>query len=165
MRTDLTKLQVEAVVRDLRDHFEDDEQLKLDMLEGETDLFELARKLLDGIEADEGDKAVLTEQMDTRNARRDRCDARIKARREAIAALMECAELDKLPLPEATLSLRMTPAKLAVNEAAAVPEEYSVPTLKPSMEAIKAAFTPDTPDLPNWLRVEPERPSLTIRRK
>lgn len=167
MRADLTQTQVRTVVMMLRDHFGDepDEQLLLDTLEGETDLFELARKLLDGIEADEGQKAALAEQMDARKVRRDRCDSRIKARREAIMALMESAGIDKLPLPEATLSLRTTDAKLTVNDPAAVPEGFCVPTYKPSMEAIKSAFNVDDPELPNWLRVEPARPSLTIRRK
>lgn len=167
MRADLTALQVRAVVTMLRDAFGDepDEQLLLDTLEGETDLFEMARKLLDGIERDEGDKAVLTEQMDVRKVRRDRCDSRNKARRDALMALMDCAGIDKLPLPEATLSLRQLAASIKVNDPAAVPDEYTVPNPKPDLDAIKAAFSPDTPDLPNWLRVEPERPSLTIRRK
>lgn len=167
MRPDLTAMQVRAIVTHLRDALgeEPDEQLLLDSLEGQTDLFEMASALLNRIERDEGDKAALTEQMDSRKVRRDRCDARIKARREAIAALMECAGIDKLPLPEATLSLRTVPAKLAVNDASAVPEGFCVPTFKPSMEIINSAFAPTSDELPNWLRVEPEKPSLTIRRK
>jgi hypothetical protein len=165
MRYDLTRMQVESVMLNLRDAFDEDEQLKLDTLEGETNLFELARRILDGIESDEGDSAALAEQMEARKVRKDRCSARIKARRQALIDLMACAEIDKLPLPEATLSVRQTAAKLAVNEAAGVPDEYSIPVMKPSMDLIKAAFSTDTPDLPNWLRVEDPRPSLTVRRK
>lgn len=165
MRLDLTLVQLNAVRINLADHFGDDERGYLDLIEGETDAFEMARKLLDGIEAEEGDIAQLKEQMDTRKIRKDRCEARIKARREAIIAIMECAGVDKLPLPEATVSLRQLPAAIKVNDPNAVPDEYTVPKPQPDLEKIKAAFAPDGAELPNWLRVEPERPSLTIRRK
>ncbi len=160
MRADLTKIQVEAVVRNMRDHFDDDEQLRLDTLEGETDLFELARKLLDDIEADEGDKSALAEQMDARKARRDRCDARIKARREALAALMECAGLDKLPLAEATLSLRTMQPKLVVVDADALPDDLCTFTRKPNLTAIRDAEAP----VPGTA-LDNGGVSLTIRRK
>lgn len=165
MRLDLTLQQIAAIKHSLGDAFDDDEKLLLDTIEGETDAFELVRKLLDGIEADEGDAASLTAQIEARKVRKDRCGARIGARREALTAVMQCAGLDKLPLPEATLSLRTMPAKLVLNAREAVPQEYTVPSPKPSMDLIKAAFSPDNDNLPNWLSVEPERPSLTVRRK
>ena len=165
MRLDITLIQIEAIRTHLADQFEDDERLLLDTLEGQTDAFEIAKRLLDGIERDEGDAAALTEQMASRKARRDRCEARIEARREALMALMQCAGLDKLPLAEASVSLRILPAKIAVNDPAAVPEEYTRPNPKPNMDAIKAAFEPGDETLPNWLRVEPARPSITVRRK
>lgn len=165
MRHDLTLSQVRGIMLHLADAFGDDEQLKIDMLEGETDLFEQVRRLLNGIEADEGDKAALKQQIDDRKSRMDRCDSRIDARRDAILALMQCAELDKLPLPEATVSVRTVPASLKVNDLHAVPEEYTVPAPKPDLAKIKEHFAPADDGLPNWLRVEPSRPSLTIRRK
>lgn len=165
MRLDLTMVQLNAVRLNLADQFTDDERGYLDLIEGETDAFEMARKLLDGIEADEGDITSLKEQMDTRKVRKDRCEARIKARREAIIALMECAGVDKLPLPEATVSLRQLEASIKVNDPAAVPDEYTVPKPVPDLEKIKADFAANDDALPNWLRVEPARPSLTIRRK
>lgn len=166
MRVDLTAIQVKAIVDHLVDAFgEDDERLILDTLEGETDLFELVAKLLDGIERDEGELLALKEQMDNRKVRSDRAKGRVEARREAICALMEAARQDKLTLPEATVSLRTIPAKLVVNDPAAVPDEYTVPAPKPSMDAIKAAFSPDNDNLPNWLRVDPAKPSITVRRK
>jgi hypothetical protein len=167
MRADLTQIQVRTVVTMLRDAYgeEQDEKLLLDMLEGQTDLFEISARLLDKMEREEGDRDALTKQMDDRKVRRDRCDARIKTTREAIAALMTCAGIDKLPLPEATVSLRVLPPSIKVNDPAAVPEEYTVPKPVPDLDKIKAAFAANDDALPNWLRVEPERPSLTIRRK
>lgn len=163
MRVDLTLMQLDAIKRDLADQFQDDERGWLDLIEGETDALEIVKKLLDGIEADEGDDAVLAQQIEARQARRTRCKARVAARRQSIMAIMQSAGLKKLPLPEATLSLGSTKAKLAVNDAAAVPAEYGDTIVKPSMDKIKAAFALDGA-LPNWLRVEDARPSLTIRR-
>lgn len=165
MRIDLTLAQINGLKLHLADQFEEDERGWLDALEGETDAFELIRRLLDRLEREEGDRNALTQQMEDRKARRDRCDARIKAQRETIMAVMACANIDKLPLPEATLSVRNMPAKLSVNDNAAVPEDFCTMKPVPNMDAIKSAFTTDTEALPNWLRVEPERPSLTIRRK
>ena len=160
MRYDLTKIQVQHVVNNMRDVFEDDDQLRLDTLEGETDLFEIAKRLLDDMERDEGDKAILAEQMDSRKVRRDRCDARIKARREAIAALMDCAGLDKLPLPEATLSLRKMAPKAVVIDAEALPDDMCTFTRKPNLAAIKEADT-----LPTGVAMDNGGVSLTVRRK
>ena len=164
MRVDLTAQQVAAIRAHLLDAFGEDDQLILDTLEGETDLFECVRSLLQGIEDDEGNKAALTEQMDARKMRRDRCEERIQARRNAIALLMDAAGLDKLPLPEATISYRMTNPKVEINDPAAVPDEYTEIKRVPSKTRINEHFTPDGP-LPNWLRAELARPSITIRRK
>lgn len=162
MRIDLTKIQIGAIVAMLADAFgeEPDDRLLLDTLEGETDLFELTRKLLDGIESDEGDKAVLSEQMDVRKVRRDRCDVRIKARREAISALMECASLDKLTLPEATLSLRKISPKAVVTDPEVLPDELCTITRKPNLSAIR-----DAEVLPPGCVLDNGGISLTIRRR
>ena len=165
MRLDLTRMQVDAIRINLQDALSDDERAYLDTLEGETDLYELVRRLLGQIEDDEGQQAALAEQIADRTARKQRCGKRIDANREAIMGLLECAGLDKLVLPEATLSVRTVPPRLAVNDPAAVPEDFVDMVPKPSMERIKAQFQPDSDGLPNWLRVEDARPSLTVRRK
>lgn len=141
----------------------DDEELMLDMLEGETDLFEIVRKLLNANEDDEGRKAALTEQMNVRKERRDRCDSRIAKRRDLIRELMEIAGIQKLPLPEATISRQKVKPKVVVKEADAVPHEFCKVTYKPDMEKIKREYAL-SPILPNWLAIEPERETVVIRR-
>jgi hypothetical protein len=138
MRVDLTAIQVRAIVTNMRDHFAEDEQFLLDTLEGETDLFELLTKLLDGMERDDGDIASLTEQMATRKERRDRAEARKASRREAIQALLEATGRDKLTLPEATLSIRKVPPKPVVSDAEALPLHLCRIKRTPDMAAIKA---------------------------
>ena len=165
MNLHLTLAQAKALKIMLVESGDDgDERLLVDMVDGETDAFDLVRKLLNEIEIDEGIHAALTEQMAIRKARRDRSEARNEKRRDAIAAIMACVGIDKLPLAEATVSLRTLPAKIAINDTAAVPEEYTKPNPKPDMDAIKSAFKPGDA-LPNWLRLDPERPSLIVRRK
>lgn len=160
MRTDLTKLQVEAVVTHLRDAIGDDEQLLLDTLHGETNLFELTARLLNHIENDEGDKAKLATQIEDRQARKARCEARVKAQREAIQMLMECAGIDKLPLPEATVSLRKVAPKLIVTDADALPDAFVSIVRKPDLAAIRAADCP----VPG-ATLDNGGSSITIRRK
>lgn len=163
MRYDLTTIQVKAIADMLRD--EDDDVLLADMLEAETDLHPMLEKLLGWIEQDEGSAASLKQQIDDRTERKRRFEARIATKRDAVMALLECAGLDKLTLPEATLSVRQLPAKLVVGDPAAVPDEYAVQVPKPDMAAMEEAFDPSDEALPNWLRVDPPKPSLTIRRK
>lgn len=160
MRHDLTMQQVAAVRLMLADQFEEDERGWIDCLEGETDLFELSRRILDRIEADEGAKAELAEQMDSRKVRRDRCDKRIKAQREALAALMECAGLDKLTLPEATVSLRKNPPKPIVINEAVLPDEFCTFTRKPNLAAVREAIP-----MPPGVALDNGGTSITVRRK
>lgn len=165
MRHLLQLAQIEALKNMLRDSVEEDSQLWLDTLEGETDVFEVVSRLLGESEDDEGLISALAAQIDTRAIRRQRAEARIARRKSAVLWIMQTCKLTTLPLPEATVSVRQTAAKLVVNDPAAVPDEYTTPNPKPSMDAIKAAFSPDNDNLPNWLLVEPGRPSLTVRRK
>ena len=141
----------------------DDEELLLDMLEGETDLFEIVRKLLEANEDDEGRKVALTEQMNIRKERRDRCDSRIARRRELIRELMEIAGVQKLPLAEATVTRQKVKAKVSVKDAEAVPHSLCKVIYKPDMDKIKAQYSL-SPILPNWLGIEPERETIVIRR-
>jgi hypothetical protein len=163
MRYDLTKIQVEHVAAMLRDELADDERAYLDTLEGETDLYELTRRLLDAVEADEGIQAALAEQIADRNARRQRAAKRIDATRAAIMALLECAKLDKLALPEATLSVRHVPPKAIVTDEAAVPDDFCKFTRKPDMAAIKAGV--ESGAAVPGVSFDNGGNSLTIRRK
>lgn len=163
MRIDLTKIQVGAVAAALRDALSDDERLYLDTLEGETDLYELTRQLLGQIEEDEGVQTILAEQIADRTARKQRAGERVKHHREAIMALIQCAGLDKLVLPEATLSVRDVPPKPIVTDEAAVPDDFCKFTRKPDMAAIKAGV--ETGAAIEGVSFDNGGTTLTIRRK
>lgn len=162
MRLNVTLQQMEEVRSWLAGH-EDDERLILDTLEGETDALEVIRRLLADNETDEGNIEALKAQIEMRRNRRQKAEERIERRREAIARLMMAGGLKKLPLPEATLSARMSNPSLEVLSETAVPDEYRVPKLVPSKTRINEAFA-DAGTLPNWLTRNPPRPTITVRR-
>jgi len=120
----------------------EDDQLKADMLEGETSLHEVVSQLLAENEDDEGTIAALDAQVDARAIRIERAKARIEGRKKAISALMDCAQETSLKLPEATLSLRTLKGRPQVTDPDALPDKYlkQIVTVKADMEAIKAAI-------------------------
>lgn len=142
-----------------------DEQLKLSMLEGETELFEVIRALLDENENDDGIIAALDEQVDARAIRIERAKGRIEARKKAIMSLMDSAHETTLRLPEATLSLRTLKARPTVFDAAQLPDEFvTIETLrKPNRDAINAAFERGQP-IPG-VTITNGGASLSVRRK
>lgn len=162
----LAKAQISGVLEALS-HFlsDDDEALKLDMLEGETGLNEIVSRLLADNEDDEGQIAALDAQIDIRAARKERFAARIEGRKKAIASLMDCAQLTKLPLPEATLSLRTLQPRPKVADADQLPDGFVnvVEVRKPNLEAIKDAVERGE-TIPGVVMTNGGS-SLTVRRK
>jgi hypothetical protein len=80
----VAKVDIQRVIASLElcPGFNDDEQLKADMLEGETELFEIVRRLLNENEDDEGAILALKAQIEDRNIRKARAEQRRNARRE-----------------------------------------------------------------------------------
>jgi hypothetical protein len=119
-----------------------DDQLKLSTLEGETELNEIVSALLAENEDDEGMIASIKDQIDQRRERKARFEARIEARKNAIASLMDCAQLTKLPLPEATVSLRTLQPRPRVTDVDQLPPAFTIEEVvrKPDTDAIEEAL-------------------------
>lgn len=117
-----------------------DEQLKLSTLEGETELNEIVSALLAENEDDEGMVEAVKEQIAVRRERIARLESRIEARKSAIVSLMDCARLTKLPLPEATVTLRTLKPSPKVTDKEAVPAHLCKVTYTPSMTLIQEAL-------------------------
>lgn len=162
-RLDLTRIQIQAIAAHLHDELGEDERAWLDLLEGETDLFEWVRRLLGRIEEDDGVQADLAKQIANRTVRKNRAAERVKAARQAIQALLECAKLDKLTLPEATVSVRDVPPKPIVTDEAAVPDDFCKVTRRPDMTAIKSGVEAGA-EIPG-VSFDNGGTALTIRRK
>lgn len=90
----------------------EDEILRADMIEGQTDAFELLSAIVRKI----GDARALTlglkEYVDEINSRRDRIKRREESLRSLAFKVMGAADLQKAELPEATLSIRKGQPKL-----------------------------------------------------
>lgn len=155
---------IQGVLDDLNHFMDDDEQLKLDMLEGQTGLFDIARYLLNQNEDDEGLIASLDVQIDNRKSRKDRAVNRIDRRKAALARLMDCAGIKKLPLAEATVSLRTILPKAKVADPGALPDEFVTIQIvrKPDLDLINAAENPAS--IPGVVMTNGSA-SLTVRRK
>lgn len=140
-----------------------DEQLKLSTLEGETELCEIVSLLLDENEDDEGMIGAVKAQIEVKRERIARFERRVDARRNAIVSLMDTAQITKLPLPEATVTLRTLGPRPKVSIEEAIPDDFCKFVRKPDMEKIKQAFE-DGLCVPGVV-LSNGGASLTVRRK
>lgn len=136
---DLIRQQVEALIREYPE-LQDDDILKLDMLEGETTFVEALRVL----ECRRQDNAelvagilVLIQQKKERLARLEYRDERL---RELLLRLLQAAELRKIELPEATLSVRPKPPKVIITDDTLLPQDMWRIKREPSLSAIGTAL-------------------------
>jgi hypothetical protein len=161
-KTDITRaLSILALCPGL----EVDEQLKLSTLEGETELNEIVSALLAENEDDEGMIDQIKGQIDVRRARIGRLETRVEARKKAIVSLMDCAHITKLPLPEATVSLRTLFGRPKVVDADALPAAFVIETVvrKPDLDAIATAVE-NGANIPGVVMTNGGA-SLSVRRK
>jgi len=163
MNFNFTAQQVASIVAMLQD--DEDQKLLADCLEGETDLYEFASRLLNQNEDDEGVVNALAEQIDDRKTRQERAKKRIASRRDMLMALMDIARIEKLTLPEATVTKRDIAPKVVFPDVDRVPDEYCKFDRKLDREKLKAVG-PDSPDgLPSWATMDNGGRSITVRRK
>ncbi len=160
MNPTLTQIQAEAIAAHIRDEYGDDEDLILGMVEGETDAGEYLDSL---IEANAEDAAFIAAQK-AREAdlsdRRKRMETRVKARRDAMLAVMDAVNVKKWERPLATLSRRAFAPKPIVTDVDALPDEFCTFTRKPNMAEIKKSD-----ELPAGVEMDNGGVSLTVRTK
>ncbi|MDQ7011453.1 MAG: siphovirus Gp157 family protein [Mariprofundaceae bacterium] len=102
----------------------EDEDLRHDMLEGETGLHELVSRALDARADALGMADAIKQRMADLRERKERYDRRAKALGGLIHSLMEIANMRKLELPEATVSIRRAPDKVTIIDEAAIPPGF-----------------------------------------
>lgn len=141
-----------------------DEQLFADMMEGETDLHSVARRIHEIIARDTETLVGIKDRKEAIAEREARIKARVAAGKDAIGKLLRAAHLKKLELPEVTYSVRDGKPKLEIADANAVPAVFQRATYAPDKTAINEAFE-DSDDLPNWLTRLPAKDIVTGRTK
>jgi hypothetical protein len=102
-----------------------DEMLKVDMLEGATNIKELLTVILHGLDEAVFMRDGIANRLAELKARHDRKELHIRFLREMILKVMRAADLKKLELVEATLSQRAGQPKLIGEpDVALLPEEF-----------------------------------------
>lgn len=118
----------------------DDDALRADMIEGSTSAPEFLSMLVNLI----GDTNSQVVAIDERKKELDRRQARFELRKEAyrvfVRRVMDAAELRKLELPEATLSIKAGPRAVVITNEAAIPQEFMRIKVEPDKAKIKQAI-------------------------
>jgi hypothetical protein len=118
----------------------DDESLRADVVEGETDAFRIIERALSErrdaetmVGAIEGREAALAE-------RRLRFERKSEAMKQLIKAVMRAADLPKVMLTEATISVLKARTTVEVHCVDDLPQGYFKTVRKPDTAAIKSAL-------------------------
>src|SRR3954463_5757409 len=102
----------------------EDEVLKADMLEGETDALEIVRRLVRAALDAESMAAAANERIGDIIVRRDRFKQRAESARETVKQMLDALNIPKMQDPEFTVSLRAGPPKVIVTEPEKLAEEF-----------------------------------------
>lgn len=141
----------------------DDEELRLDTLEGETDFNRIMSRLVrvrnEKLADAEGLASYMADLSD-RKARQVRAADGVKA---LMLSLMSVADLPKLVLPEATISVTKPRASVDVTDVQALPQGTFSIVRQPDKTAIKAQLEAGD-DVPG-ATLKFSDPGLTVRVK
>lgn len=143
-------LEVDAVRRHIEalltkhPELRDDDDLLADCLQGETDAEDVLNKLVSQLRHDDTLSLAMTMRMVAIQKRQTGVDRRRDSTRAAIKSIMDAAGQRKWVLPEATLSIRSTPASVHVLDEAQIPDEFWRVKREPNKTAIKEALLDGT---------------------
>ncbi len=141
MKPNIEQLKIQiSLLLDRHPELIDDVDLRADMLEGSTDLHAIMERLLN--EEREANEliAVVGNRIEALSARRAMFRLRQTSLRAVMQAILDRAELRKLALPEATISItRRGPAVQVIDETL-VPDAYCRFKREISKTAIKDAI-------------------------
>lgn len=141
IKVDVANLEAElSALRISYPELEEDEALKLDVFEGQTDLHYILEKLVDSErDADSLAKAVAGRISDLQ-ARKSRAERRKEAMRGLMFKLLKAAGVPRVPLAEATISIGKKAASVEIIDEALLPKAYMRVSTSPDKTAIKEAL-------------------------
>jgi hypothetical protein len=111
----------------LQEH-EDEPQLILDMIEGETELAEACVAVLEQIHEDEVLLEGLKAKLGELTTRKGRMEKSIETRRNIILMAMEKAQVPTIRSPLGTLTSKPTPKQAIVTDEAMIPARFWKPS-------------------------------------
>lgn len=141
----------------------EDDDLRLDMIEGETDLHTILARALDTFQEAETMAEAIGLRIKEMSARKARYERQASAMRRLIRSVMESAGQTKIALPDASLSIRDGMASVSVTDIEALPQGFFKIERKADKTALKPALMAGE-TIPGAELVIGE-PSLTIRTK
>lgn len=118
----------------------EDEILRADMIEAETDMFSFLSVVVRRIGDTKTLAAATAEYIAELRQRIERLERREYGLRSLIAKVMTTADLRKVELPEATLSLRQGPPKVIITNENEIPAEFFRVKREPVKSLIRAAL-------------------------
>jgi hypothetical protein len=118
----------------------EDENLRRDVIEGETSTFELLGTLLSDVREAQTLQTAIRDRIEALRARLARFEQREEFARKLIMRIMEAATLRRVQLPEATLSVRPAPPAVRVINPDFIPADYWRVKREPDVAKIKAAL-------------------------
>lgn len=139
----------------------EDEELRADTIEGETDAYRVLGKIV-AIERDANTMLLaIGERAKDLAARKDRYTRRKDAMRALLLRLLKAADLTKVSLPEATVSIGKGRAGVEIVDETLLPDNVVKMKREPDKTAIKAALDAGD-DVPGAVLREGQ-PSVTVR--
>jgi len=118
----------------------DDETLRADMIAGSTEAEEVLSKIVDRMQEAETMASAIAKRVNDLNARGASFDRRGDAMRALALRIMNAAQLRKMPLPEATLSIRVNPPSVIIHDETEIPDDFTKFEIKIDRTKIKEAL-------------------------
>jgi hypothetical protein len=162
MQLDNVRLQVENLKLVHPELLEDDEAW-IATLESETSFNDLLTNIVRRIEDTKALVIGTKDRLEELKARRDRFEHRVDTLRNLAFKLMQAAEIARIELPEASLSLRAGTQQLIGGMLDELPDSLCKISREPNRTAIKEALK-DGVTVPGFT-LSNSPPSLTIRIK
>lgn len=118
----------------------EDEQLRADMLEGETNLHAVLERLL-GVEREANSLVgAVKARIDDLQSRKSRAERRKDAMRALMLRLLQASGLQKAPLTEATISVTKGRDSVEITDEASIPARFLKVVKSPDKGLIKEAL-------------------------
>jgi hypothetical protein len=132
-------LEIDRLLEDFPE-LQDDDVLRLDTIEGETEAFEIAERLTRLHVHAKAMRDAVKGEREALASRQERYDSQAKRASESLQTLLNAIGERKLELGPGTVSLRKTPASILVHDVDDLPQGYFVTKRQADKRAIKAAI-------------------------
>lgn len=113
-----------ALLLNIKDVVGEDEEIWLTCVEGETDLLGAIGAAVDRMDTLNILMGVLEERMIEMKKRKERFEAQCERIRAAVLVAMGHANLRKIEIPQATLSIRAVPPKAEIVDESMIPSRF-----------------------------------------